>query len=182
MTETKSTTRDQEGRMPDRYATIDDRPFHSHYLYVETIIDHPIEKVWPHALLIDKWANNNHRYETVVDTGGGVGHLWRLYYQSVPEGTPEPHYSFTGITYVIPHKLVGYEVFPEKGGSYGGMIPLDYRGFDTMVVDDLGGRTKVAVLVISTSENPIDVGRSDEDRAAAFYAHFDNLRTLVDAG
>ena len=165
--------------MPQTYAGFDERPFDSHYLYTDTVIDYPIDVVWPRAINIPAWMHDHVRYESVSGSPGEVGNLLRVLLRD-PGELPPPQYTLTGIAHIIPFKLITFEVFPEKGGSYGGEVfPSDYRGFDTFLFTDLGERTKVAFFVVSTSESKIAIPKSDEARVAAVQKHFDNLRELI---
>jgi hypothetical protein len=160
------------------YKDASERPFHSHHLYLETVVAHPVERVWPAAIDLPAWAANNHRYETIAGNPGELGHLFRLWPLQLNERAPTPRYHLAAVAKVIPLELFCLEVFPEQGGTP--YIPADYRGFDNFVFTDLGDATKITILNIGTSRDVLEVGASEEQRLAAFQRHFDNLRRLVD--
>lgn len=168
-----------------KYKRLDEKPYESQYLCVETIIEYPVEKVWPHALQIGKWMTD-HRLETLAGEAGKVGHFERVFMRGIGAEVPEPHYHLYGIAEIIPFKLIAMEVFPEIGGSYG--KKREWVMFDSILFVDLGGRTHITFLLVD-----MQVGRGagrhrkkmdDEeqerevirDRLGRF---FDNLRQLV---
>jgi hypothetical protein len=167
----------------DRYETLDQKPYGSVYLYVETIIDRPVEEVWPHALNIGGWMSA-HRLETIAGEPGKVGHFERVHPRGLGADVPEPHYHLYGIAKTIPYKLIVLEVFPEKGGSYG--VTNRYISFDNILLIDLGGRTKVIFLMIDAHvgarDEQYEERRNKEVEGAVdmLTGYFENLRRLVD--
>lgn len=169
--------------MTNGYRSLADRPYGSLYLYVEAIIDHPVEKVWPHALDIGSWMSA-HGLETIAGEPGKVGHFERVLPRGVGADVPLPHYHLYGITEIIPLKLIVLEVFPERGGSYG--VTKQWMSFDNILLTDLGGRTKVVFLMVDAH-----LGEHDEEYHQRrkkeveggrdlLNGYFENLRRLVD--
>jgi hypothetical protein len=176
--------------MADGYTTLDQKPFTADYTYTEQIIDHPVAKVWEHALDIAAWMSANHEWEPIDGEPGTVGYFWKIspreHYVPGDEPLPEPRYHMIGITKIIEHKLIEVEVFPEKGGSYGNrFMPEDDRGFGPLFFTDLGDKTCVTALIIHTAHRTPDqphpdTSVPDDVKAGPFAGHFDNLRKLVD--
>jgi hypothetical protein len=85
---------------------------------------------------------------------------------------------------VIRHKLIGVEVWPEKGGSYGAALDPSHKGLDSLIFTDLGdGRTNLKGLFISVEDPKPDqhIDTSDDENIAAnVMLHFDNLRKLIE--
>jgi hypothetical protein len=173
------------------YETVDERPFDTHYVWADADFDHPIETVWEQALDIPSWMGANHEWEPVTGETGKPGMLYRLWprkhylVESGVEGEcPPPHFHFVGIARVIRHKLIGVEVWPEKGGSYGGLVEASHKGLDSLVFTDLGGgRTNVKGLFIAVEDRKPDqhIDTSEEENIAAnVMLHFDNLRKVID--
>jgi hypothetical protein len=173
------------------YETVDERPFDTHYVWADADFDHPIETVWEQALDIPSWMGANHEWEPITGEPGKAGMLYRLWprkhylVESGVEGEcPPPHYHFVGIAKVIRHKLLGVEVWPEKGGSYGGLVEAAHKGLDSLVFTDLGnGRTNVKGLFIAVEERKPDqhIDTSEEENIAAnVMLHFDNLRKVIE--
>jgi hypothetical protein len=167
------------------YRSLDEKPYESDYLYVETTLDHPVAKVWPHALNIGAWMSA-HRLETVGGEPGKVGHFERVYPKGIAPETGQPHYHVYGIAHVIPQKLVALEVLPERGGSYGNA--RQWMSFDSVLLTDMGSKTHVVFLMIDAQ-----MGRGDEayrrQRAAELEggrdlleSYFENLKQLVEHG
>jgi hypothetical protein len=171
-------------RSKDVYRTLNDKPFESFYLYVETTIDHPVEKVWPHVIDIGSWMSD-HRLETIAGEPGKVGHFERV----IPHGmddAPEPRYHLYGVAEVIPQKLIVLEVFWEKGGSYG--KTREKFSFDEIHLTDIGDRTKIFFLMVDQH-----MGKGEKDFAARrkveleggvramIERYFENLRRLVES-
>jgi uncharacterized protein YndB with AHSA1/START domain len=162
------------------YERLDDKPYQSHHLLVETVIAHPVEAVWAQALDISSWMTK-HRLETIDGKSGTVGHFERVFPTGVGDDVPEPHYHLYGVAAIVPHKLIMLEVFPEHGGSYGDtMVPADYVGFDGILFTDLDGKTKVSVVLTEMSANDLSGTGTDEEKAGTMTAYFDNLRSLLD--
>lgn len=170
--------------MTNEYRSLADRPYGSLYLYVETIIDHPIEQVWPHALDIGSWMSA-HRLETLAGERNKVGHFERVYPRGLGADVPLPHHHLYGIVEIIPHSLIALEVFPERGGSYG--VTKPWMSFDNILLTDIGGRTKVVFLMIDAHLGAHDEAyhqrRKQEVEAGRdlINGYFDNLRRLVAA-
>jgi hypothetical protein len=170
--------------MANTYESLDQKPYESVYMYGETIIDHPIEKVWPHALNIGGWMSA-HRLETIAGEPGTVGHFERAYSQGIGKDIALPHYHLYGIAHVIPFKLIALEVFPEKGGSYGSTVQR--LSFDNILLVDLAGRTKVVFAMVDVSlEKGDEEFRQRQKREHAegekrLEPYFENLRRLVES-
>jgi hypothetical protein len=164
----------------DPYKKLDEKPYRSQFLLVETEIDHPVEAVWSQAVDIASWMTN-HRLETLDGESGKVGHFERVYPTGLTDAVPEPHYHLYGIAEVVPNRLLVLEVFPERGGSYGDSeIPPDYVGFDNLLFTDLGGKTKLSALMIETSTADLSGSGTDEEKISTLTSYFDNLRALLD--
>jgi hypothetical protein len=155
----------------DVYKSLHEKPYESIYLHVEATIDHPVEKVWPHALDIGSWMNA-HRLETVAGEPGKVGHFQRVLPQGLGPEVPQPHYHLYGIAEIVPFKLIVLEVFPEKGGSYGKTRPK--MCFDSINLTDLGGRTHVSYLLIEAN-----LGKGDKDFYPRRKAEIEAVRGLI---
>lgn len=167
----------------DLYLKLSDKPFESIYLYVDTVIGHPAEKVWPHALAIGSWMTA-HRLETLDGEPGKVGHFERVFPRGLGADAPSPQYHLYGIADAIPLKLIVLEVFPEKGGSYGDA--RESMSFDSILFTDLGGKTKVVLLMTDVHLGKRDAefmahrkGEHDAGREMVI-GYFENLRQLVD--
>lgn len=168
-----------------KYESLAAKPYGSEYLYVETILDHPVQKVWPHALHIGKWMTD-HRMETLAGSPGTVGHFERVFPRGIAAEVPEPHYHLYGIAQIVPFKMIAMEVFPERGGSYG--KTREWVMFDTILFTELGNRTHIGFLLVDMHlghEAPKDPRKVQEeekerevmrDRLSRF---FDNLKQLV---
>jgi hypothetical protein len=166
------------------YRSLGDKPFGSKYFYVDTVLDHPVERIWPHVVNISSWMTD-HTLETLNGQTGSEGHFERVWAGDIDrETTPEPHYHYYGVSAVVPHKLLALEVFPEEGGSYGSM--KDSVGFDAMLFTDLGdGRTKLSFLMIEV-EPPEEGDKAAQEwqdlhevLTERISRYFDNLRELV---
>jgi hypothetical protein len=171
--------------MANTYENLDQRPYESHYLYAETIIDHPVKKVWPYALNIRSWMSD-HRLETVNGETGRVGHFERVFPHGLTAETPQPHYHLYGVAEVIPFKCIALEVFPEKGGSYGNA--KERTSFDCILLVDLGEKTKLIFLAIDVNmvrgeQKDIDFQKREEtgdaDGHQRLNRYFENLKQLV---
>lgn len=171
--------------MTDEYRSLADRPYGSLYLYVETIIDHPVEKVWPNALDIGSWMSA-HRLETLAGEPCKIGHFERVYPGGLGADVPLPHHHLYGIVAIIPHKLIALEVFPERGGSYG--VTKPWMSFDNILLTDLGDRTKVVFLMVDAHLGAHDEEyhrrrqREVEGGRDLLNGYFENLRRLVNDG
>lgn len=172
----------------EKYETLDGKPYESRYLYVETVLDYPVEEVWPHALQIGKWMTD-HRLETIAGEAGTVGHFERVFMRGVGPEVPEPHYHLYGIAEIIPLKLIAMEVFPEIGGSYG--KTREWVMFDSMQFTDVGGRTHIGFLLVDMQvgrgEAKGPQKRQDEEHEREMIRErlgrfFENLRQLVSNG
>lgn len=170
--------------MTETYRTLDDRPYESVYLHAQTIIDHPIEKVWPHALDIGRWMNA-HRLEPLAGEPGKVGRFERVHPKGLGEAVGKPHYHLYGIAQIIPHKLIALEVLPEKGGSYGSA--REWMSFDSILFADLGGRTQLTFLMVDAhmgrGEPGFHAKRTAELEQARgmLEGYFENLKRQVEA-
>ncbi len=172
-------------RKDDVYGSLEQKPFDSFYLLVETTIDHPVARVWPHALNIGGWMSA-HRLETIAGQPGQVGHFERVYPRALAEDVPQPHYHLYGIAYLEPMKMIVIEVFHEKGGSYGNTRAK--MSFDTLFLTDLGSRTLLGFHMVD-----LHMGKGDEEWRASrqheleavrgmLHGYFDNLRQLIERG
>jgi uncharacterized protein YndB with AHSA1/START domain len=160
---------------------LDDKPYESHYVYLETVIDHPVEKVWPHAVNIGSWMTD-HRLETLAGEAGEVGHFERVYLRGLGEEVPTPHYHLYGTAAVVPNKCIVLEVFPEQGGSYG--KTREWMMFDSILLVDLGSRTKMIFLMIDVNMGRAEQKEQHQDELARerLNRYFDNLKQLVQEG
>jgi hypothetical protein len=164
------------------YGALEDKPYESHYLYVDTIIDHPVEKVWPHALDIGRWMTA-HRLETLSGEKCRVGHFERVFPRSIGQDVPLPHYHLYGIAKIIPLKYIALEVMPENGGSYG--VKKEWMSFDGILFSDIGDRTHVVFLMVDAALGNIDAEYSQrrakevEDARAMINGYFENLKQLA---
>jgi len=172
--------------MADLYLSLDQKPYDSHYLYFDTTIDHPVEKVWPHALNIGSWMSA-HGLETLNGRSGSVGHFERVYPRDLGSGVGLPHYHVYGVAHVVPLKYIALEVLPEKGGSYGNA--REWMSFDGILLVGTGGTTRVIFLVID-----VHIGKGGKDSyertkneletegRKLVEPYFENLRSLVGTG
>jgi len=165
--------------------SLDQKPHESHYVYVETIIDRPVEAVWPHALDIGSWMSA-HRLETIAGEPMKVGHFERVHPRGLRAEVPLPHYHLYGIAEVIPLKLIALEVLPEKGGSYG--EANEWVSFDSILFSNMGDRTKVTFLMVEVQLG-LWTEESKRNRRAVLNGvpemlegYFENLRLLVERG
>ena len=132
-----------------------DAEYYEFTYYSETIIDAPIEKVWPHALNTRGWLNDLHT-ETVAGEVGKVGHIERVTHPSkIDDDLSLRNYHYDKLIEVVPNKLFTLKVFSEKGGSYGG---LENMSFDTFILTENNGKTKVSLVY--NAEHPRD-GKTD---------------------
>lgn len=165
--------------MVDPYTSLDQKPYSTHYIHVDTVIDSPVQDVWPHALDIRTWMTD-HKLETIAGKAGEVGHFERVWPRDVGQDVPLPHYHLYGVAKVIPFKLIALEVFPEKGGSYGNTLwPADYMAFDNILLTDVDGKTHVTFVAIGVN----DIEREDsEDRnfSDMITRYFATLTELVE--
>jgi hypothetical protein len=168
------------------FERLNQKPYRSHYFYVETVIGQRIERVWQHALHIGDWMTD-HRLETIAGKTGEIGHFERVYSCGITPDVPKPHYHLYGIAEIIPLKCIALEVFPERGGSYGDA--KEWMDFDSILFSDQDGRTRVAFLQIHISAD-VNTGRLDEVHAderrkqeatgrERLYRYFENLRRLA---
>lgn len=166
------------------YQTLAQKPFGSGYLYVDAVIDSPVEQVWAQALHIGRWMTD-HRLETIAGRPGEVGHFEKVYSADADPKAPPPHYFLYGIAALVPLKSISLEVFPEKGGSYG-----DTRRwvmFDQILLTDLGSRTHVAVLMIEVDMTATPTEHGGQEPGTGWQEHartrmnryLQNLRTVV---
>jgi hypothetical protein len=177
-------------RLAVSFETVDQRPFGTHYVWADADIDHPVEKVWEYAVDLPSWMGANHEWEPVAGETGKPGMLWRIWPRrhyvvesGLEEECPPPRFHWVGIAKVIRHKLIGVEVWSEKGGSYGAALDPSHNGLDSLVLTDLGGRTNIKGLFIAVEDPKPDqhIDTSEEENIAAnVMLHFDNLRKLID--
>lgn len=171
--------------MTTEYRSLDDKPYESHYLYAETIIDHPVEKVWPHALNIGGWMSA-HRLETLAGEPGKVGHFERVYPHGLSAETRLPHYHLYGVAEIVPHKYIALEVLPENGGSYG--VTREKMSFDGILLTDIGGKTQLVFLMVDvlkgcgTAESRERRRHELEGARKLLNGYFENLKQLVERG
>lgn len=126
--------------------------------YTETIIDAPVNKVWPHALNTKGWLNDL-RTETVFGQVGKVGHVERVAHPSIfDDDLALRNYHYDKLTEVIPNKLFTLKVFSEKGGSYGS--GEENVSFDTFILTESNGKTKVSLIYNAEHTRG---GKSDEE-------------------
>jgi hypothetical protein len=163
--------------MTEQYARLDQKAYESHYVYIDAILNFPVERVWPHALQIGKWMTD-HRMETIAGQPGRIGHFERVFAKGVSSEVPLPHHHYYGIAEIIPMRCIALEVFPEKGGSYGNT--RERMAFDCILLIDLGGRTKVIFLQIDVD---LGVGKSEKGKGNTLeeriQRYFRNLEHLV---
>jgi hypothetical protein len=170
------------------YTSVEGRPFNTHYVWAEAVLDHPVEKVWEVAVDLAAWMPANHEWEVISGEVGKVGVLYRIWPRKHYVGgdeCPPPHYHWVGIAKLIRHKLIGVEVWPEKGGSYGDkFVPASYRGLDNVLLTDLGdGRTNVRGLFIATMDQQADQEldtNEEEELKENVMLHFENLGKVLD--
>jgi hypothetical protein len=169
--------------MADVYSNLGQKPYDSHYLYFETTIDSPVEKVWPHALNIGSWMSA-HGLETLAGEPGKVGHFEKVCPRDLGSDAGLPHYHLYGIAHIVPFKYIALEVLPEMGGSYGNS--RQWMSFDGILLVDLGGATKVIFLVVDVHMGERDEVYYERTRDELEEAgrhligpYFENLRSLV---
>lgn len=170
---------------PALFERLNQKPYKSHYFYVEAVIDQHIERVWSHALRIDDWMTD-HRLETVAGKPTEIGHFERVYPCDIDPNVPKPHYILYGIAEIVPLKCIALEVFPEKGGSFGDA--KQWMAFDSILFSDLGGKTRIAFLQIhvspgESSDRADDTSADKSSEGDAVFRqrllrYFDNLRRL----
>lgn len=170
--------------MPTPYRRLDDKPYQSHYLLAECVLDFPVAQVWPHALRIGDWMSA-HELRTLDGTPGTVGHFERVYPKDLGPEVGEPRYHLYGIAHLIPHKYIALEVLCEAGGSYG--KPREWMSFDGILFTDMGASTQLTFLLIDAH-----MGQASAEAYAARAAelesarpmledYFENLRLLIEA-
>lgn len=171
--------------MADGYQSLDEKPYESIYLHVQTRIEHPVQKVWPHALNIGGWMSA-HGLETVDGEPGQVGHFEKVVPRKLGTDVPLPHYHLYGVAEIIPLKLIALEVLPERGGSYG--KTRQTMSFDSILLEDLGDATGLTFLMVD-----VYLGKGEPDFCARrkqelnqarglLEEYFDNLKRLVERG
>lgn len=169
--------------MSDVYQHLSDKPYESMYMYGDTIIDHPVEKVWPHALNIGAWMSG-HGLEPISGKPGQVGFFERVFSKDLGENVGKPHYHLYGIAEVIPYMMIALEVFPEKGGSYGNKMPR--MSFDFILLARLGERTQVTFAMVDVALQKGDQSfqrdqqREHEEGRKRLEPYFNNLKRLVE--
>lgn len=171
--------------MPAVYESLDQKAYESHYLLEETVIDHPVERVWPHALKIGSWMSA-HGLETVSGTAGEVGHFERVFPRNLGQDVGLPHHHVYGVAHIIPHKYIALEVFPERGGSYGDT--KQWMSFDGILLTDIGGKTKLMFLLVdvhmdkASAEEYARRQTKVEAARTLLEQYFENLKRLVNGG
>jgi hypothetical protein len=173
--------------MSERYKSLSEKPYESHYVYFEDVIEASVEAVWPHAVRIGDWMND-HRLETLEGSPGKVNLFERVYPHGLADDVPEPHYHLYGLAHAEEPRYLVLEVFSERGGSYG--EPRQKLGFDVISLTDLGDKTQVGMLLIdvtmdddqSADRKPL-VPQEDEEQTTQdrIPRYFDTLRSLVEA-
>jgi hypothetical protein len=172
---------------PTLYQRFDEKPFESKYFIIDTVLDYPPETVWPYAIRIGDWMSD-YRLETLEGTPGEVGHFERVI-PSLGDEVPPPRSHVYGVAQLVAPTYIGLEEFSERGGSYGN--PRDSLGLDTILLTDIGGKTKLTFLVIEVIPGepaPLsdDVREIHEAFRAEYEArarqYFVNLKNLVEAG
>ncbi|MCT2532376.1 hypothetical protein N2488_04200 [SAR92 clade bacterium H231] len=111
------------------------------YFFEETVIDQPVEKVWPHLLNIKGWLND-YGTERLSGEEGKVGLLVKVMPPGIGDEVPLPHNHLYRLATVIPNKLITLKVFSEEGGSYG----MDYTNIDNMLLTEVDGKTKISFI------------------------------------
>jgi hypothetical protein len=170
-------------RIEGAYTSLGAKPYDSFYLYLETTLNHPISRVWPHVLNIGGWMSA-HPLETIDGKAGEVGYFQRVYPAAATSG-PAPNYHLYGISEIVPLKHVVLDVFPENGGSYGNDRPR--MSFNTISTTEIDGRTVVGYQMID-----VHLGRGGDEFCARrtremqgvrelLLKYFDNLKQLVEA-
>jgi len=170
--------------MPENRTSLNHRPYESVYVHRETTIDHPVERVWPHALNIGGWMSA-HQLETLAGDAGKVGHFERVLPRGLGDDVPRPHYHLYGIAEIVPNKLIALEVLPEQGGSYGNT--REWMSFDTILLTELGdSRTKITFVMIDVhmgkGEPEFHQKRQQELEEVAgrlLAGYFENLKQLI---
>jgi hypothetical protein len=171
--------------MAAEYRSLDEKSYESRYLLLDTVIDHPVERVWPHALNIGGWMSD-HGLETLAGEPGKVGHFERVFPKGLGDDIPRPHYHVYGVAEIIPMKYIALEVFRERGGSYG--HTRDGMAFDNIVLTDLSGRTKLTFIQIEVHlgerQKNDEAWQQQLQRDEAIILerlrkYFDNLKQLV---
>ena len=164
-----------------------DMKFYDSAYYTETVIEYPIEKVWPHILNINGWLiDDEFITQTVSGEEGEVGHIVKMVRLGVSDETPLPHYHFYKLTEVIPNKLFTLKGFSEEGGSYG--LP-EKLGFETFILTEDNGNARVSLIY--NAERIRDDSQSIENIASSireenrkfdnlFVRFWNNLRQLIE--
>lgn len=172
--------------MAAQRTSLEHRSYESIYVWRETVIDAPAEKVWPHALNIGGWMTA-HRLESLAGEAGKVGHFERVWPRDLDKDTPHPRYHLYGVAAIVPHRYIALEVMPEAGGSYG--ITREWMSFDGIFLNECGGKTRVMFHMIDAH-----LGKGDKDFHAKrkqeidtfmdehMVKFFENLKRLVSGG
>lgn len=159
-----------------------EKPFESGYLLLETILDHPVKKVWPQLLDIGSWMDA-HELKTLDGRSGEVGHFEQVLPRGLAADVPAARYHLYGVAALIPHKMLAIEVLPENGGSYGN--PREWMSFDTIILTDLGDRTHLSFLMIDVNMGPsTPESRKEQDEKLQLgreliTPYFENLKRLL---
>lgn len=161
------------------YRELSEKPYKTHHFLTETVIDRPVEVVWPHIVKIGSWMTD-HKLETIAGEEGTVGHFERVWPRNLDDDTAEPLYHLYGIAKIIPERCIVLEVFPEKGGSYGdAFYPPEFVNFDAILLTDLGDKTQVSFFGIEVYAEHDDA--YDKDIHDQIGRYFENLRELCEA-
>jgi hypothetical protein len=132
------------------YQTLAQKPFETHYLHFEAVIDAPLKKVWEKAVHIGQWMND-HKLETLSGKPGELGHFEKVLPRGM-DNVPMPRHHYYGIALLVPLKCISLEVFPEKGGSYGN--PDQWQMFDHVLFNEVGGKTRIVLLMHEVHPGP----------------------------
>ena len=153
--------------------------------YTDTVIEYPIEKVWPHAFNINSWlVGGGFDSQTMAGEQGKAGHLIKILAHGMGDETPRPHYHFCKLTEVIPHRLFTIKGFSEEGGSYG---RPQHRSYENFLLTEENGHTRVSLIynverLIETAEDKDRIEaivRDEKKTFANMDTYWDKLKQLV---
>jgi uncharacterized protein YndB with AHSA1/START domain len=120
-------------------------------LRLETVLDHPVEKVWPYILHWNLWVDNkdfiSHRVAGKSDTEGeviGVNHF---------DDTGRMDSSFfIKVLKIVPNKLLIYKILsPESSydAETGSITEVPQTGYEVFSVCAKGGTTMITLDVLA---------------------------------